>query len=82
MTYVKRQKGWRMSCHVGEATEGLENEQSRAIILTACKQTVRTKESILMQLLYPNRNYHKYKVRNTYYYYGMFYSRLLFSKEM
>ena len=28
MTWVKRGKGWRMSCDVGEATEILENEQS------------------------------------------------------
>ena len=26
MTYVKRQKGWRMSCDVGEVTERLEHE--------------------------------------------------------
>ena len=26
MTLVKRQKGWRMSCDVGEVTESLENE--------------------------------------------------------
>ena len=26
VTYEKRKKGWRMSCDVGEATEGLENE--------------------------------------------------------
>ena len=26
MTQVKQQKGWRMSCDVGKATEGLENE--------------------------------------------------------
>ena len=26
VTYEKRKKGWRMNCHVGEATEGLENE--------------------------------------------------------
>ena len=25
MTLVKRQKGWRMSCDVGEVTERLEN---------------------------------------------------------
>ena len=24
VTYEKRKKGWRMSCEVGEATEGLE----------------------------------------------------------
>ena len=28
MTQVKQQKGWRMSCDVGEVTETLENEQS------------------------------------------------------
>ena len=26
LTLVKRLKGWRMNCDVGEATEGLENE--------------------------------------------------------
>ena len=26
VTYEKRKKGWRMSCDVDEATEGLENE--------------------------------------------------------
>ena len=26
MTQEKRKKGWRMSCDVGEATEGLEND--------------------------------------------------------
>ena len=26
MTYVKRRKGWRISCDVGEVTERLENE--------------------------------------------------------
>ena len=26
VTYVKQQKGWRMNCGVGKATEGLENE--------------------------------------------------------
>ena len=26
VTYEKRKKGWRMSCDVGETTEGLENE--------------------------------------------------------
>ena len=26
VTWEKRKKGWRMSCDVGEATEGLENE--------------------------------------------------------
>ena len=26
VTKVKRKKGWRMSCDVGEATERLENE--------------------------------------------------------
>ena len=26
MTYVKRKKGWRMSCDVGKVMEGLENE--------------------------------------------------------
>ena len=26
VTYEKRKEGWRMSCDVGEATEGLENE--------------------------------------------------------
>ena len=26
VTKEKRKKGWRMSCDVGEATEGLENE--------------------------------------------------------
>ena len=26
VTYEKGKKGWRMSCDVGEATEGLENE--------------------------------------------------------
>ena len=26
VTYEKRKKGWRMTCDVGEATEGLENE--------------------------------------------------------
>ena len=26
VTYEKRKKGWRMSCDVGEATEGLKNE--------------------------------------------------------
>ena len=26
VTYEKRKKGWRMSCDIGEATEGLENE--------------------------------------------------------
>ena len=26
VTLKKRIKGWRMSCEVGEATEGLENE--------------------------------------------------------
>ena len=26
VTQEKRKKDWRMSCHVGEATEGLENE--------------------------------------------------------
>ena len=28
MTLVKRRKGWRMSCDIGEVTEWLENEQS------------------------------------------------------
>ena len=28
VTYVKRRKGWKMSCDVGEVTEMLENEQS------------------------------------------------------
>ena len=28
MTYVKRRKGWRMSCDVGEVTEKLENDLS------------------------------------------------------
>ena len=28
MTQVKRRKGWRMRCNVGEVTERLENEQS------------------------------------------------------
>ena len=28
MTYVKRRKGWRMSCDVEEVTERLENEQA------------------------------------------------------
>ena len=27
MTYVKRRKGWRMSCDVDEVTEWLEHEQ-------------------------------------------------------
>ena len=27
MTQVKRRKGWRMSCDLGEVTERLENEQ-------------------------------------------------------
>ena len=31
MTYVKQRKGWRMSCDVGEATEGLENELWRRL---------------------------------------------------
>ena len=26
MTWVKRRKGWRISCDVGEVTESLENE--------------------------------------------------------
>ena len=26
MTWVKRRKGWRMSCDVSEVTESLENE--------------------------------------------------------
>ena len=26
MTWVKRRKGWRMGCDVGEVTEWLENE--------------------------------------------------------
>ena len=26
VTQEMRKKGWRMNCHVGEATEGLENE--------------------------------------------------------
>ena len=26
LTYEKQKKGWKMSCDVGEATEGLENE--------------------------------------------------------
>ena len=26
VTYEKRKMSWRMSCEVGEATEGLENE--------------------------------------------------------
>ena len=26
VTFEKRKKGWRMSCDVGEATEGLENQ--------------------------------------------------------
>ena len=26
MTEVKQRKGWRMSCDIGDATEGLENE--------------------------------------------------------
>ena len=26
MTWVKQQKGWRMSCDVGKALEGLEND--------------------------------------------------------
>ena len=26
VTYEKRKKGWRMSCDIGEAMEGLENE--------------------------------------------------------
>ena len=29
VTYEKRKKGWRMSCDVGKATEGLENELCR-----------------------------------------------------
>ena len=28
MTWVKRRKGWRMHCDIGEMTERLENEQS------------------------------------------------------
>ena len=28
VTQKKSKKGWRMNCEVGEATEGLENEQS------------------------------------------------------
>ena len=31
MTYVKRRKGWRMSCDVGKVTEKLENEQSTGV---------------------------------------------------
>ena len=26
MTWIKRRKGWRMSCDIGEVTERLENE--------------------------------------------------------
>ena len=26
VTQEKRKEGWRMNCHVGEATEGLDNE--------------------------------------------------------
>ena len=26
VTYEKRKKGWRVSCDIGEATKGLENE--------------------------------------------------------
>ena len=29
VTQEKRKKGWRMSCDVGEVTEGLENELRR-----------------------------------------------------
>ena len=29
MTWIKRGKGWRMSCGVGEVTENLENEQRK-----------------------------------------------------
>ena len=29
VTYEKRKKGWRMSCGVRQATEGLENELCR-----------------------------------------------------
>ena len=29
VTYVKRRKAWRMSCDLGEVTEGLENELRR-----------------------------------------------------
>ena len=29
VTQEKRKKGWRMSCDVGEATEGLDNELGR-----------------------------------------------------
>ena len=32
MTYVKRRKGWRMSCNVGEVTERLEKEQSCDVV--------------------------------------------------
>ena len=39
MTYVKRRKGWRMSCDVGEMTERLENEQSFTYV-TAHSQTL------------------------------------------
>ena len=33
MTYVKRGKGLKTSCDVGEATESLENEQSCSEVL-------------------------------------------------
>ena len=41
MTYVKRGKGWRMSCGVGEATISLENEQSLFSNLSVTSSTSR-----------------------------------------
>ena len=35
VTYVKRGKGWRMRCYVGEATERLENEQSSKLSVSS-----------------------------------------------
>ena len=31
MTYVKQEKGWKMSCNVGKAAEGLQNELWRQL---------------------------------------------------
>ena len=39
MTQVKRRKGWRMRCDVGEVTESLENE-------TAKKKEIKGEEEI------------------------------------
>ena len=42
MTQVKRRKGWRMSCDVGEVTERLENE--------LCSARIHVKEGVLVNM--------------------------------